>query len=350
MEAHQKLYSTHAYLQSRFDQVGKKLAFSAEDVQSWEAWRDETRSKIKELNGYNTMIKAPLEPQITSEEDCGDHIRQHVIIQTEPGVQMTLFVLIPKKAQAAYPAMLALHGHSSGGKYSVAGISEIPEIAKAIDEYNYSYGLELVREGYITFCPDARGFGERAESFGKVTIMSKSCSVLNNMAIPLGQTVNGMWTWDLHRLVDYVETRSDCLPGKIGCLGLSGGGLQTLFATALDDRIQFAVISGYMYGYKESLLDLPNNCHCNYVPHLYENVDMGDIAALIAPRPLFIETGSDDPLNGASGVANVNSQVAIAKKAYDLLDTTDNLAHFVYEGGHRWFGIDAIPWVNKQFA
>ena len=99
------------------------------------------------------------------------------------------------------------------------------------------------------------------------------------MGLPLGQTVTGMWAWDLHRLIDYVQTRDDCQADRIGCAGLSGGGLQTLWATALNRRIRCAVVSGYMFGYKQSLLDMHTNCSCNFVPHLYEHLDMGDIAA-----------------------------------------------------------------------
>ena len=79
-------------------------------------------------------------------------------------------------------------------------------------------------------------------------------SVLNHMAMPLGQTVTGMWTWDLMRLIDHVETRPECDASRIGCAGLSGGGLRTLWLAALDERIRCAVVSGYFYRYRESLL------------------------------------------------------------------------------------------------
>ena len=169
------------------------------------------------------------------------------------------------------------------------------------------------------------------------------------MAYPLGQTVTGMWTWDLHRLIDYIQARSDCKPDRIGCGGLSGGGLQTLWATALDSRIRCAVISGYLYGVKESLIDL-SHCSCNYVPRLYEYADMGDIAALIAPRPLLIETGTRDDLNGASGIKNVLPQVAIIRKAYRLLNATRSLKHDIFDNEHVWNGIEAVPWMKKTLC
>jgi hypothetical protein len=83
------------------------------------------------------------------------------------------------------------------------------------------------------------------------------------------------------------------------------------------------------------------------VPHLYETADMGDLGALIAPRPLLIETGSRDPLNGPGGVANVTSQVRITRKAYRLLGVPGRLAHDVFEGEHLWHGTEAIPWMQR---
>ena len=68
---------------------------------------------------------------------------------------------------------------------------------------------------------------------------------------------------------------------------------------------------------------------------------------MIAPRPVLIETGTLDPLNGASGVDNVNSQVAITRRAYKLLGAQDALKHDVFEGEHKWHGVEAIPWMKR---
>ena len=92
--------------------------------------------------------------------------------------------------------------------------------------------------------------------------------------------------------------------------------MQTLWLAALDDRVKFAAISGYMYGYRDALLTLNNNCSCNYVPHLWEHLDMGDIASLIAPRPLWVQSCREDRLNGPRGVVNAQEQVAIAAEAW----------------------------------
>jgi hypothetical protein len=72
---------------------------------------------------------------------------------------------------------------------------------------------------------------------------------------------------------------------------------------------------------------------------------MGDIGALLAGRDLFLETGDNDPLNGASGVKNVLSQVAIAQDVFRLLGGT--LSHDIFAGTHRWHGEKSIPWMQK---
>ncbi len=343
-------FQTHPHMQERWAQIDRILAFSCRRRKDVAQWRSKTVRKLKQLTGYDTLQPAILAPRITEKKVFDGYIRQRVEIQTEPGVVMTLYALVPTNLSGPHPAVLAPHGHSSGGKLAVAGCREIPGVALTIVQHNYDYGVQFVRAGFVTFCPDARGFGERQEQAAKGSILNSSCQWINNMAFPLGQTVTGMWAWDLHRLIDYVQSREDCIPDRIGCAGLSGGGLQTLWASALDKRIKCAVISGYLYGYKESLLDLHMNCSCNYVPHLYEYVDMGDIAALIAPRPLLVETGTEDSLNGSSGLANVRSQMRTVRKAYRLLNGERMLKHDIFAGAHRWNGVKAIPWMKRHLA
>ena len=336
------------HMAERWDQVGRSHAFDAADAASLRRWRRRLLSRLKTITGFNTMTACDFRPVTTEVVDCGDYLRERVEIHTEPHVVMPIYVLIPKSGTPPYPVMLAPHGHCGGGKAATAGCREGEVVAKAITELHYDYGVQFVRAGFITFCPDARGFGERQEPGMKDDIIAHSCQWINNMAYPLGQTMTGMLAWDMHRLVSYVQTRDDCDGKRIGSAGLSGGGHQTLWASIFDQRIKCAVVSGYLYGYKESLLEMHQNCSCNFVPHLYETADMGDIAALIAPRPLLVETGDSDPLNGASGVRNVTSQLRTTRRAYRIFGAEKQLKHDVFEGGHRWHGVKAIPFMQKH--
>src|SRR5436309_2472612 len=106
-------------MRHRWDVVGRKLSFAAQNRAQWRAWRGKTAEKLRELTGYNTMRRSALKPRITEEKDFGEYVRQRVEIQTEPGVVMPLFVLIPKNARPPFPVVIAPHGHVSGGKLAV---------------------------------------------------------------------------------------------------------------------------------------------------------------------------------------------------------------------------------------
>ncbi len=341
-------FQSQAYFQARYDTVGRRMGFHATNLEEWRVWKHDLLGILHELLGLDRMIPCQATPRITEEIQCDGYCRQRVEIDTEPGVTMPLYVLIPNEAHGPLPPLIAAHGHLSGGKISPAGVTEIPGVSEAVLQFNYDYGVKCAQRGYLVFCPDARGMGERRESLYEApeSFFSRSCDQLTNMAVPLGITVIGMWTWDLMRLLDYIQTRPECQGQEIGCIGLSGGGLQTLYLAALDERVACAVVSGYFYGVRDSLLSLCC-CDCNYVPHLWKYIDMGDLAALIAPRPLLIETGTQDELNGARGILNVLEQVEIARRAYGMLETPDHLYHDIFEGEHRWNGIQAYPWLDR---
>lgn len=343
--------TTEPYLLARFDRAGRTMRLRAQSAAELQIWQAELRAKLQTIAGIDTMERCPLAPESGASEQMDGYTRQWIAIETEPGVRMPLYMLVPDGIVRGErrPVMLAPHGHSSGGKYAVAGRRDLPEVVATIQQHNYDYGVQFVHAGFVVLCPDARGFGERRERtmLAGADTLGGSCQVLNNMALPLGQTVTGMWTWDLMRLIDYVATRGDCDASRVGCAGLSGGGLQTLWLAALDERVRCAVDSGYFYGYKDALLRLNQNCSCNYVPGLWQLADMGDLGALVAPRPLLIETGSQDGLNGARGMANVSEQLNITRQAYRLLGVDDHLAHSVFEGDHRWYGADALPWLMR---
>lgn len=343
------LFSSEAYLRGRFQASARSLGFRAATVEAHAVWRQDLRGRLRELLGLHRLVPTAPHPRVTETVQCAGYRRERVEIDTEPGVTMPLYVLIPDGLTAPVPGLLAPHGHGSGGKLAVAGVADDPRIAQTIAQHNYDYGVQAVRRGYVVFCPDARGFGERRESFSAAPehLLNSSCQQLAHMALPLGLTVAGMWTWDLLVLLDYIQTRPEVAGQKLGGIGLSGGGLQLLYLNALDDRLACTVCSGYFYGVADSLLQLSNNCACNYNPHLWELADMGDLGALIAPRPLLIEAARQDPLNGPRGIDNVLEQVAIAQQAYNLLGAGEQLATDLFDGGHVWHGTVAFDWLAR---
>lgn len=325
---------------AKYDKYARQDAFHGTTLNEFCAWQKKMRNTLGDLIGLPYMESCPLNPSLIDVKEVEDGIlREKVIIQVEPEIYMPFYILLPGVGCGrSKPCFIALPGHLGGGKYSVAGCYGIPVINKQIKRFHYDYGMQLARLGYVVLCPDSRGFGERRDeefqSEREEHFLNSTCFQLAHMAEPLGETVIGMLSWDVMRLIDYIYERGEWDTEQLGCIGFSGGGMQTLWAAALDERIRQAYISGYMYGYRDSLLILNGNCSCNYVPHLFEHVDMGDIASLIAPRPLMIQSCKDDDLNGCRGMENVLEQVAIIREAYKRYGQEQLLIHDIEEGGH----------------
>jgi pimeloyl-ACP methyl ester carboxylesterase len=125
-------------------------------------------------------------------------------------------------------------------------------------------------------------------------------------------------------------------------MGFSGGGMNTLYTAALDQRITVAVISGYFSHYR--FLRQAIHCDCNYLPRILEYADMPDVGCLIAPRPLLIVGGTQDPIFPQDGVVAAFNEVV---KAYRLLGVEDRLEMDIFEGGHRFNGAKSFGFIER---
>jgi len=323
----------------KFEKYARKDPFTGTTVQEFEQWRRVSRQTLHELLGMDKMERPAPWDRLLERVTLPDGIvREKILLCTEPDIYMPFYLLIPPNTNGT--VFLALPGHKGVGKSSVAGLRDNPAVADAIAYYHYDYGYQLARLGYVAVCPDCRGFGERrdeaAQGESRAAMLSSSCYQLAHMAEALGETVAGMLLWDNMSLIDYLERRGEWDLSTLGCLGFSGGGMQTLWLAAMDDRVKQVYISGYLYGVRDSLLILNNNCNCNYVPHLWEHFDMGDLASLIAPRPLMVQSCEEDDLNGPRGMQNVYEQMEIVRSAYQLYGAPERLVHDVCPGRHQW--------------
>ena len=344
-------YTSLEQMKALYKSKGCQKRFTGNSIAELKIWQKENRKLFAQLLGFDTFAPCKNEFIELERVEFEKFTRIKYLLQTEEMVYVPSYLLIPNdiKSGEKRKVIIAAHGHFQNFKESVAGVIESPGVAADMAEFNITYGIKFVEMGYIVFCPDARGFGERTELQEQGEGKWKcTCKNLNRMGIPLGRCAIGMSVWDLVKLIDYIYTRPDCDPNYIGAAGLSGGGLQALYLAAVDERVKCVCTSGYFYGALESLLVLNNNCDCNYVPNLWTHFDMGDIAALLAPRALIIETGTKDPLNGESNLINIANQFEIAKKAYAVYDNINKIKHTTFEGGHKWCGDDVYPFFEKN--
>src|SRR5690606_11410903 len=141
-------------------------------------------------------------------------------------------------------------------------------------------------EGYIAIAPDMRGFASLRLQRDIEKDANNSCQELQLRAYMFGRTLIGERVWDIQRLIDWASQREDVDPTRIAITGNSGGGTVSLFAAAIDERIQVAVPGSYFCTFQDSILSI-RHCACNYVPGLARIAEMWDVAGLIAPRPFM---------------------------------------------------------------
>ena len=355
-------YEDELAFRERLKREGRSAAFKGTTPEDFEAWQIATRVRLFDLLGLSIMDRVSIEArELDRVQIAGGIVRTHAMLQVERDVWMPFYLLEPQSpkldARGRKCCYVCPHGHQGAGAASVAGVTGVPAVDDAVRKFNYDYGLRLARIGYVTVCPDARGWGYRRDWKGQGddenSFLRGTCLNQARMAEPLGLTVAGLNVWDNMRLIDYLATRGDIAMDDLGCFGFSGGGYMTLYLAALDPRVRKAFVSGYLYGVADSLLHLNGNCSCNYTPGLWRLLDMGDIASLIAPRPLLVQSCEEDHLNGSRGLKNVDEQLKIVRDAYKLLGRRDALRHEVCPGGHH-LGVthlvEDIEWLDSHVA
>jgi len=337
-EEFRPLYS----LEKLYYSNSRSMRFELKNLSEFDNWRIQLKNKLIELMG-GFPDKVPLEPETIEEKEFEDYFRKKIIFHSAQYVDVPAYVLIPKDRKARVPGVIALHGHGYG-KNDVVGLWEDGTERSVPDGYHKDFALNIVRKGLIVMVPDQLGFGERREEEDCLKgYNANSCRKLSFWAQLLGKTTMGMRVWDVIRCIDYLRSLPDVDGEHIGCMGISGGGATALFSSAIDERIKATVISGYFCTFKDSILAV-NHCECNYIPGILKYAEMYDVACMLAPRPLLIESGTRDDIFPITAVDEAYEHV---KAAYRLLNAEDKLDRDVFEGRHQISGRKAYDWLTK---
>ncbi|WP_434564675.1 alpha/beta hydrolase family protein [Thermoanaerobacterium thermosaccharolyticum] len=329
-------------LEKLYNSSIRSMGFEIDDPSDFTQWKEELKKKLIEiLGGFPELI--PLEPQVLEHKEFNNYIREKVVFKSAPYIDVPAYVLIPKNINKRVPGVVALHGHGYG-KNDVVGLWEDGEERSVPDGYEGNFGLEIVNRGMVVIVPDQIGFGERREIEDiQNGYDTNSCRKLAFWAQLLGKTVMGMRVWDVMRSIDYLTNLPMVDNERIGCIGISSGGATTLFASAIDERIKVVVISAYLNTFKDSILSI-RHCECNYIPGILKYAEMYDIACMIAPKPLLIESGIRDHI---FPIETANIAYEHVKKAYNLLKAEDKLDRDIFEGRHRLSGTKAYDWLKR---
>ncbi len=304
-----------------------------QDAATFEPWRTRCRSRLTELLGPPPE-PVPLELETIETVECPGYLRHSVVFDAEATMSVPAYLLVPDGRTGPGPAVLAAHGHGPG-KSLVCGLAET-------EAPNGDYAVQLVLRGYVVLAPDLRCFGDRADWNPPDHYV---CDTNLVHAVMAGESPLAQNLWDLGRCLDVLETHPLVDPARIGMVGLSYGGTVTLFLAAWDERVAASVVSGYFSSWAESHKMPWNMCGSQVLPGMLGRLEHVDLGALVAPRPLLIESGLHDDLFPAP-VAAAGYQAL--RRVYATLGADDDrVAHDAFEGGHQWHGEAAYPFLAR---
>jgi dipeptidyl aminopeptidase/acylaminoacyl peptidase len=140
------------------------------------------------------------------------------------------------------------------------------------------------------------------------------------------------------KCIDYLQEREDVDAERIGAMGLSWGGTRTTFLSALDERVKAAYIICYLTQFEHFAVREANFCGSQFLAHIYRYGDVADVAGLIAPRPLLIESGIYDTCFPVEPVLRAHDHL---RRVYRAAGADENLHTDLFVGGHQFHGPSA---------
>jgi dienelactone hydrolase len=323
-------FSPWAYWLHRLSTTTTFDNFRDLDVEDYDSWRTRCHSRLEELLGSDPE-RVPLRYEVVSSEEAELYRRDKVVFDCEEMMSVPAYLLVPHDRRHPGPAVLAIHGHGAG-KSQVCGLAD--------DGFSGDYAHQLARRGYVVLAPDLRCWGERADDLPSDHYACDTNLVHGVLAgvMPLAQNL-----WDLSRCIDVLAQHPLVDEARIGAVGFSYGATLTLFLAARDARVSAAVVASYFSSWAASHAVPLNMCGSQVLPGVLGRMEHVDLAGLIYPRPLLVETGTRDPLFPLDAALESVAQV---RRLYDVT-TPDALVHSVFEGEHQWSGEQVYPFFDR---
>ncbi|NQT03854.1 MAG: acetylxylan esterase, partial [Planctomycetes bacterium] len=228
--------------------------------------------------------RTPLKPRITGEVHRNGYKVEKIIFESQPKhyVSAALFLPDSRKHKAPYPGVLVPCGHSRN--------------AKGYETYQ-TMGALLALNGMAALVFDPIDQGERSQLLSQLPDLwgTRAHTMIGVGSILLGRNTAWFEIWDGMRGIDYLQSRPDVDPKRIGCTGNSGGGTQTSYLMSLDDRIIAAAPSCYITNLYERIMELgAQDAEQNIFGQLSFGMDHADYLMMRAPTPIMICAATKD--------------------------------------------------------
>lgn len=281
---------------------------------AWERRKAELRAALFQAMGTVPGPDCPLAAKTIETLQRDSYRIEKVIFQTLPDVWMTATAYVPAPTAGKRPAVLVVHGHWPMARR---------------DPVVQARCLGLVKLGFFVLAVDAFGAGERFTDPARGTYHG---ALYGSTLWPTGQSLLGVQVHENRRAVDYLLTREEVDGTRLGITGASGGGNQSMYAGALDERIQ-AVVPVCSVGNYQAYLRAAC-CVCEVLPGALRFTEEGEVLGLTAPRALLVINATKDAFQFS--VAEAKKSVAQAEPIFQLLAAGDRLRHLTFESPHAY--------------
>ena len=313
-------------------------------------WQNEARTALIELIGLKAMsIKLKdHKPSVKlgkKEEVGGKFSRTLCQIETEPGINVPFYLLVPSNTNKKTPLIICPHGHDTEGLHSYSGSYLNDDHRKKITARKGNIAEQAALRGMIAIAPATRGLAnELLVPDPKGRHGSRPCRAQFMHCIISGRTPTAERVWDMQKIIDWAWNHPLVDQRKIVMTGNSGGGVLTAYAAAIDNRISVAVPSCSFTSVTSSE-GFIFHCDCCAVPGIRDWGDWTELGALIAPRSLLIVHGVHDGLHNRKDVENTASKI---RNIYHGLGSLNHMKMEWGNSGHQFYPEIMWPFIERS--
>ncbi len=279
----------------------------------WEQRRVHLRRSLLDAWGGHPVPDGPPRVQLLGVVEREQYHIERLLIETLPDVWMTANAWVPKR-DGKQAAVLCVHGHWKGAR---------------VDPHVQARCAGLASLGFFVLAVDAFGAGERGvepalgEYHGEMTAAT---------LLPAGKVLCGIQVFENMRAADYLQSRPEVDGDRLGITGASGGGNQTMYAGAWDERFR-AVVPVCSVGNYQAYLGAAC-CMCETVPGALRFTEEDEVLALVAPRGLMVISAARDAFQFS--VAEAQKSIGGASRIFQMYGAGEQLRHVIIESGHDY--------------
>ncbi|MGM0880167.1 MAG: dienelactone hydrolase family protein [Bacillota bacterium] len=339
------MWNGDVFLEKLYDE-----AISLHRNQSRVGLPNERRSKLKEaLRGAIGSFEpnAGHAPKLLERVECDGYIRERVELSATPGLTYGAYVLLPSNVKGPLPGVLALHGHGYGSR-EIVGLLKDGSPDEGTPGIHQHFAVQLVKRGMAVIAPDVIGFGERRllADLAENPDAPSSCYRLSTQLMMLGKTLTGLRVTEALKAFNYLASMPEVDADRIGLMGFSGGALIGYVAAVMEARISATVLTGFTNTIKDSIFAV-HHCIDNYTPGLLIHAELPELIGLIAPRPLFLESGDKDPIFPVDGFLKAAADI---QAIYEAEGAGAKLETDLFPGVHEISGRRAYDWLKDSLS